>query len=104
MNCGLIAQNMSMKKISYCDFCDRPSDQVGKLIEGPGSEENREVSILFQPVFICSACITSCMQVAQLHVIPNDKTLDHIKDEVIAKLETAFQAGYEKGVMQSKKE
>lgn len=49
-------------KKSFCDFCGHPSSEVGKLIEGPGSNGNgRKQGI--DPVFICANCVDTCMDV-----------------------------------------
>jgi ATP-dependent Clp protease ATP-binding subunit ClpX len=46
----------------YCDFCNRPNSEVGKLIEGPGSSANgRKTGV--ETVFICAACIDNCLNI-----------------------------------------
>ena len=53
----------STKKPTYCDFCNKPSTEVGALIEGPGSVGNgRKPGV--DTVHICVTCLDGCMDLA----------------------------------------
>lgn len=85
--------NKNKKKQSFCDYCNQPSSEVGKLIEGPGSMGNgRKPGI--DPVFICANCVEMCMDVviaqglkrAGAHVpanIPSPKSLVSKLDQYV---------------------
>jgi ATP-dependent Clp protease ATP-binding subunit ClpX len=88
-----MSNKKSGKKQSYCDFCNQPSAEVGKLIEGPGSMGNgRKPGV--DPVFICANCVDMCMDVvisqglkrAGAHVpekIPSPKALVSKLDQYV---------------------
>jgi ATP-dependent Clp protease ATP-binding subunit ClpX len=51
---------MAKKKSAYCDFCNKSSKEIGRLIEGPGSSGNRSDE---NSVYICPKCVDNCVRV-----------------------------------------
>lgn len=50
------------KKKTYCDFCGFSSDDVGRMVEGPGAAgNNRNPKI--DCVYVCTKCVAQCEKI-----------------------------------------
>ena len=75
------------KQNGFCDFCGKPSAQVGKLIEGEGSMENGRPAPQ-KKVYICSGCVGLCGELLtnflserKVRQVPNPSEIVEILDE-----------------------
>lgn len=48
----------------HCDFCGKPEDEVGRLVEGPGGPNNGKAHGE-SPAYICGRCLDVCTQLLQ---------------------------------------
>jgi ATP-dependent Clp protease ATP-binding subunit ClpX len=68
----------------HCDFCSKPEDEVGRLVEGPGGPNNGKV-VGEAPAYICGKCLEVCIALLESKKPPTSTRIRSPK-ELVKKL------------------
>jgi len=76
---------MAKKKTPFCDYCNKPSVEVGMLVEGPVLEKDQNGRSAGTRAYICSACVDLCQKMIK------QKIKNHPKKKLTNNLPTPRQ-------------
>ena len=67
--------SVSKTSNNYCDYCQKPSTEVGMLVESPPTVQELNGREVGSRVFICPTCVEICQNVVRQNHVVNNKVI-----------------------------